>query len=217
MKYAHSQPSIKFLRSVPGSSASFADGCPPLQGYSERLDSGNFSTRRQQKGYKSVRRCSQGSALVDSRPCTSNWQGNYSSKSRFSNLSGCFKDRIGSSSSRIQHRRSLERARSPRPCKLLGPGSSISGFQSFLPLIKGSHVQFRLENHTAVAYINQLGGTRSQHPTALAIDIWCYVLDRNMLISAIHVPAKWNPIADKKSRIFHDSIEWMLDRSLLNR
>ena len=36
-KCAHSQRNIKFLGSVPGSSASFADGSPPLQGYSETI------------------------------------------------------------------------------------------------------------------------------------------------------------------------------------
>ena len=41
----------------------------------------------------------------------------------------------------------------------------------FLPLIKGSNIQFGLDNSTAVAYINQLGGTISQHLTALALDI----------------------------------------------
>ena len=73
----------------------------------------------------------QGSTLVDSRPCTSKWQGDYSSKSGFSNFLRCFKDQMGSSSSRNQHRRSLERARSPKPYKLLGAGSSISGSQLF--------------------------------------------------------------------------------------
>ena len=55
-KCAHCQRNFKFLRSVPGSSASFADGSPPLQGYSERLDSGNFSTRRQGKLQKHCQR-----------------------------------------------------------------------------------------------------------------------------------------------------------------
>ena len=48
-KCPHTQRNFKFFGSVPGSSASFADGSPPLQGYSERLDSGNFSTRRQSR------------------------------------------------------------------------------------------------------------------------------------------------------------------------
>ena len=74
---------------------------------------------------------------MDSRPCTSKWQGDYSSKSGFSNFLRCFKDRMGSSSSRNQHRMSLERARSPKPYKLLGAGSSISGCQSFFASDKG--------------------------------------------------------------------------------
>ena len=89
--------------------------------------------------------------------------------------------------------------------------------RAFLPLIKGNHVQFDLDNRMAVAYINRLGGTRSQHLTALALDIWCYALDRNMTTSAIHLPGKWNCIADGKSRIFHDLIEWMLDHNLFKQ
>ena len=139
-KCAHSHRNFKFLGSVPGSYASFANGSLPLQGYSERLDSGNFSTRRQgklQKNYKSIRGRNQGSTLVDSRFCTSKWQDDYSSKGGFSNFLRCFKDQIGSSSSRNQHRRSLERARSPKPYKLLGSGSSISGSQSYFASDKG--------------------------------------------------------------------------------
>ena len=81
--------------------------------------------------------------------------------------------------------------------------AAFLALRAFLPLIKGSHVQFGLDNCTAVAYINWLGGTRSQHLTAMALDIWCYALDKNMVMSAIHVPGKWNRIADGKSRIFH--------------
>ena len=44
---------------------------------------------------------------------------------------------MGNSSGRNQHRRSLERARSPRLNKLLGAGSSISGSQSFSASDKG--------------------------------------------------------------------------------
>ena len=86
------------------------------------------------KNYKPIRGCNQGTTLVDSRPSTSKWQGDYSSKGGFSNFLRCFKDRMGSSSSRNQHRRSLERARSP---KLLGAGSSTSGSQSFFASDKG--------------------------------------------------------------------------------
>ena len=63
--------------------------------------------------------------------------------------------------------------------------AAFLALRAFCLLIKGSHVQFGMDNCTAVVYINRLGGTRSQHLTALALDIWCYALDRNMVISAI--------------------------------
>ena len=208
---------------MPGSSASFADGSPPLQGYSERLDSGNFSTRRQgklQKNCKSIRGHNQGSTLVDSRPCTSKWQGDYSSKSGFSNFRRCFKDRTESSSSRNPHTNlyyNLYDLEALNHINYLELKATFLALRAFLPLIKGSHVRFGLDNCTAVAYISRLEGTKSQHLTALAVDIWCYAPDRNMVISAIHVPGKWNRIADGKSRIFHDSIEWMLDHNLFKQ
>ena len=37
------------------------------------------------------------------------------------------------------------------------------------------------------------------------------------MISAIHVPGKWNRIADGKSRIFHNLIEWMPDHNLFKQ
>ena len=46
----------------------------------------------------------------------------------------------------------------------------------FLPLIKGSHVQWGLDNCTAVAYIIRLGGTGSQLFTALALDNYVIML-----------------------------------------
>ena len=74
---------------------------------------------------------------MDSRPCTSKWQGDYSSKSGVSDFLRCFEDQIGTSSSRSQHRRSLERGRSLRPYKLLGAVSSITGSQSLFTSNKG--------------------------------------------------------------------------------
>ena len=92
---------------------------------------------------------------MDSRPCTSKWQGDYSSKSGFSNFLGCFKDRMGSSSSRMQHRRSAERARNPRPYNYLELEAAFLALRAFLLLVKENHVQFSLDNCTAV---HQLAG-----------------------------------------------------------
>ena len=65
-----------------------------------------------------------------------------------------------------------------------------------------------------MSHINKLGGTRSQKLSNLAIELWNYALNRNLIISAIHIPGKLNVLADHKSRIFNDSIEWMLNPSI---
>ena len=42
----------------------------------------------------------------------------------------------------------------------------------------------------------------------------CYALNTNLIISAIHILGKLSVPADHKSRIFKDSIEWMLSPSI---
>ena len=61
-----------------------------------------------------------------------------------------------------------------------------------------------------MSHINKIGVTRSQTLSNLAVELWNYALNRNLIISAIHIPGKLNVLADHKSRIFKDSIEWML-------
>ena len=82
--------------------------------------------------------------------------------------------------------------------------------QAFLPQLKHQHVQIGIDNKTAMTYINKLGGTRSHRLTSLALEMWNFAADRNLTLSAVYVPGEENQIADKKSRVFQDSLEWML-------
>ena len=84
-------------------------------------------------------------------------------------------------------------------------------FQALIPSVKGSHICFGIDYRTALSDINKLGGTRSQNLSNLAIELWNYALERNLIISAIHISGKLNILEDHKSRIFNDSIEWMLN------
>ena len=40
--------------------------------------------------------------------------------------------------------------------------------------------------------------------------MWNFAADRKLTLSAMYVPREENHIADKKSRVFQDSLEWML-------
>ena len=154
---------------------------------------------------------------MDSRPCTSKWQDDYSSRSGFSNFLGCFEDQVGRSSLRIQNRMSLERARSPRPYKLFGAGSSISGSQSFFASYKREACPvWPGQPHCSSAH--QMAG-RYKILVPHSISTRHMVLRTGQEHGDISnsCAGKWNRIADGKSRIFHDSIEWALDHNLFKQ
>jgi len=73
------------------------------------------------------------------------------------------------------------------------------------------HLLLKLDNTTAVAYINHKGGMRSETCNSLAKDIWFWAMERNIWLSAAHVPGDLNVIADLKSREFKDNTEWSLN------
>ncbi|KAI8516511.1 hypothetical protein Bbelb_050920 [Branchiostoma belcheri] len=64
------------------------------------------------------------------------------------------------------------------------------------------HVLLRLNNATAVAYVNHVGGTRSPDLAALALEMWSWALERGLTLSATHVPGLTNTLADRCSRFF---------------
>ena len=80
--------------------------------------------------------------------------------------------------------------------------AAFLALEAFLPQLKHQHVQIGIDNKTAMTYINKLGGTHSHRLTSLALEMWN--------LSAVYVPGEENQIADKKSRVFQDSLEWML-------
>ena len=88
--------------------------------------------------------------------------------------------------------------------------AAFFALQVFLSQLKRQHIQFGIDNKTAVAYINKLGGTHSHRLTSLALEMCNFAAERKLTLSAVYVPGEENQIADKKSRVFQDSLEWML-------
>ena len=89
--------------------------------------------------------------------------------------------------------------------------AAFLAIKALLPKIDKPHVQFAIDNQTAVTYINKLGGTHSHQLSLLAIELWHFALKMNLTLSAVYVPGIKNCIADRKSRVFNDSLEWMLN------
>ena len=59
--------------------------------------------------------------------------------------------------------------------------AAFLAIKALLPKIDKSHVQFAIDNQTAVTYINKLGGTHSHQLSLLAIELWHFALKMNLL------------------------------------
>ena len=71
-------------------------------------------------------------------------------------------------------------------------------------------VRLLLDNTTAICYINNMGGSHSEICNNVTKQIWFWCIDRNIWLSAVHIPGKKNCFADFKSSNFQDNKEWSL-------
>lgn len=89
--------------------------------------------------------------------------------------------------------------------------------QSFFSKEKSLHIGICSDNTTAVAYINEMGGMASPLLDELSSKIWSWCFDRDIFISAQHIPGSHNFDADHMSRNFTDSTEWKLKPEIFTR
>ena len=75
-------------------------------------------------------------------------------------------------------------------------------------------VLLRLDNVTAVSYINQKGGTVSRALCELAISIWAWCTEQNITLEAEHLPGQQNSQADQESRTIRDRCNWKLKQQV---
>jgi len=71
-----------------------------------------------------------------------------------------------------------------------------------------------MDNTTAVAYVNNLGGTISPQLTELAKSQCMWALERQIRITAQHIPGMLNSAADVESRVMQDWSDWTLNHQI---
>ena len=91
------------------------------------------------------------------------------------------------------------------------------GLQCYASNMRNVHVHLKIDNTAAVVHINKMGGTHSTNLCQLALKMWNWCLDRQMTISAEHLPGSQNQLADSESRMKSDSSEWALDVSTFQK
>ena len=94
--------------------------------------------------------------------------------------------------------------------------AALYALQTFCKDMHNTHIQLKVDNTTAMAYINHMGGSKSKQCDAIAIEMWNWCIERDLWISACHIPGSVNE-ADLESRLCHDQMEWKLDPQVFNK
>ena len=74
-----------------------------------------------------------------------------------------------------------------------------------------------LDNTTAVAYVNKLGGTVSRQLNHIVRELWLWCMNRDITLVAEHLPGVLNSIADEESRVMKDRSDWMLNPQIFHQ
>ena len=72
-------------------------------------------------------------------------------------------------------------------------------------------VHIKMDNITAVAHINKMGGTKSPILNQITKEIWEFCLEREITLTAEYLPGLMNTKADWESRHVKSSSQWKLN------
>ena len=86
----------------------------------------------------------------------------------------------------------------------------------FCSQLSNVHVQLQIDNTTAVAYINNQGGTKPKC-YMVAREMWLWAESKNINLSATFIPGVHNVLADQESRRIYDNTEWYLNPNVFQK
>lgn len=86
--------------------------------------------------------------------------------------------------------------------------AAFFGLKCLTSDLSNCDILIRIDNTTAVSYINRMGGIQYPHLNSITREIWQYCEDRNIFLFASYINTKENVEADYQSR--KHTIEWEL-------
>ena len=86
--------------------------------------------------------------------------------------------------------------------------------QAFSASLMGQHVKVMIDNMTAVTDINHMGTSKSPIRNELTKSIWLWCFERDIWLTAVHIPGVENVEADHQSRLSNTSAEWSLNKDI---
>ena len=95
--------------------------------------------------------------------------------------------------------------------------AGLFGLKSLCKNMKDTAIMLRMDNSTAVAYVNKMGGSKSEACDFVAKEIWSWGIEINIWLTASHIPGINNSIADGLSRGESTNKEWSLDENTFKK
>ena len=158
---------------------------------------------------------STGAPVVDHQHQTGEWKPNSPPSDRDGDHLRRLQDGVGCHLRQSVNQRTLVKQESDLHINVLELKATFLAIQAFLKNQSNLAVKLRLDNTTAVTYVNNQGGTRSPSLTLLTLELWNWCLQRNILITAEHLPGVSNVLADRELRTFIDSSDWKLQPEII--
>lgn len=84
------------------------------------------------------------------------------------------------------------------------------GLKSFADDKKDCQILLRVDNTTAISYLNRMGGVQYPHLNQLASKIWSWCEKRRIFVFASYIRSSLNTEADSESRKMNIDTEWEL-------
>lgn len=91
------------------------------------------------------------------------------------------------------------------------------GLQTYAKYHKNCDILLRVDNTTAISYVNRMGGIQYPHLTYMTKLIWTWCEQRNIFIFASYVKSSQNFEADSESRKLNIDTEWELSSKIFSQ
>jgi len=112
---------------------------------------------------------------------------------------------------------STAEAKEPLNINILELKAAYYGLKCYTSNMLGSQILLRVDNTTAISYINRMGGVQYPDYNTLARKIWQFCEKRKLWIFASYITSKDNFIADAESRKQDTQTEWELNSTTFDK
>ncbi|KAJ8918214.1 hypothetical protein NQ315_014082, partial [Exocentrus adspersus] len=94
--------------------------------------------------------------------------------------------------------------------------AAFMGLRVFASNLRDCEILLRIDNTTAISYVNRMGGVQYPHLNAVTRRIWQWCEQRGIFIYASYISSQSNYEADFESRNGEENTEWELSQGVFN-